>query len=54
MQHANPFSPLAAPEDIATPAEQTIDPAAADQDTTNSVDDTDEETEGAVTLLAHG
>lgn len=54
MQHANAVRPLAAPKHIAAPAAQAIDPAAADQDAADGVDDADEETEGAVALFAHG
>lgn len=54
MQHTHPFVPLAASQDIAAPTEQAIEPATADQDAADSVDDADEEAEGAVTLLADG
>lgn len=54
MQDANAVGPLAAAKDIAAPAEQAIDPAAADEDAADGVDDADEEPEGAVALLAHG
>lgn len=54
MQHADSFPLLAAPNHIAAPAEQAINPAPADQDPADGVDDADEEAERAVTLLAHG
>lgn len=54
MQHANPFPLLAASQDIAAPTEQAIDPATADQDAADGVDDANEKAEGAVTLLADG